>query len=57
MTESRRWFLKWVCTPAIGGLFFIAALIFYRPSRFKILFLALLSLVVGLGLTLTSTAF
>lgn len=57
MTESRRWFLKWVCAPSVVGLLFIAALVLFRPSRFRILFLAFLSLMVALGLALTFTAF
>lgn len=57
MTESRRWFLKWVCLPALLWLFFIAALIFYRPSRFRLWFLAVLTLLVAFGLVFFGKSF
>ncbi len=57
MTESRRWFLKWVCLPALLWLLFIAALIFYRPSRFQLWFLAVLTLGVAFGLVFFGRSF
>ena len=57
MTESRRWFIKWVCAPALLWLLFIAALIFYRPSRFRLWFLAALSLGVTFGLVFFGMSF
>ena len=57
MTESRRWFLKWVCAPALLWLLFIVALIFSRPSRFRLWFLAVLALGVACGLTFFGIVF
>ena len=57
MTESRRWFLKWVCLPALGWLLFIAALTFSHPSRFRLWFLAVLTLGVAFGLAFFGASF
>ena len=57
MTESRRWFLKWVCLPALGWLLFIAALTFYHPSRFRLWFLAVLTLLVAFSLAFFGMSF
>ncbi len=57
MTESRRWFLRWVCLPALVWLLFIAALTFYHPSRFRLGFLAVLTLLVAFGLAFFGTSF
>ena len=57
MTESRRWFLKWVCLPALGWLLFIAALTFSHPSGFRLWFLAVLTLGVSFGLAFFGASF